>query len=266
MQAAIVIPARYASTRFPGKPLATIAGKSMLERTWLIAKQVKNAQAVYIATDDERIAAYATAFGAQVQITSQDCQNGSERVLEALDRLSIQPEIVVNFQGDAVLTPPSVIEPLIDALQNEKSLGIATAAARLNYQQYQEFAALKAKGSSGGTLVTFDRNYQALYFSKSMIPFLRNARQFEENESELPIFRHIGIYAYRHATLKKYVSLKPTPLELVEGLEQLRALENGIGIKIVIVNLEGRTHWSVDSREDADMVEKIIAREGELVL
>jgi 3-deoxy-manno-octulosonate cytidylyltransferase (CMP-KDO synthetase) len=266
MEAVIVIPARYGSTRFPGKPLVRISGKSMLERTWQIARSVKNAEHVFIATDDKRIAEHATQFGAKVQLTSAKCQNGSERVLEALHLLAIKPSIVVNFQGDAVLTPPNVIEALIAAMKEENTIGIATLAARLTYQQYKEFLTLKAQGAAGGTLVTFDGNGRALYFSKSIIPHIRNAADYQNNASNLPVFRHIGLYGYRLEALSQYVSLPPTPLETAEGLEQLRALENGVPIKVVVVDYEGRTHWSVDSPEDAHMVEAIIAREGELVI
>ena len=260
MKTVIVIPARYGSTRFPGKPLAIILGKSLLERTWRIANSVKGVDEVYIATDDERIFQHATAFGAKLLMTPAECANGTERVLAALQLAKLKPDIIVNLQGDAVLTPPVVLEALIDELTKTTSADIATAATRLNQDQYNELVKQKSAGQPGGTLVTFDLNCRALYFSRSIIPFVRNA------SSPVPIYRHIGIYGYRYRALEKYVTLVPSPLELAEGLEQLRALENGMPIQVVEVDYNGRTHWSVDSPEDAKMAESLILREGELVL
>jgi 3-deoxy-manno-octulosonate cytidylyltransferase (CMP-KDO synthetase) len=259
MKTVVVIPARYGSTRFPGKPLAIILGKSLLERTWRIGKAACGVDQVYVATDDERIRAHATAFGAEVLMTPLECTNGTERVLAALHRADITPEIIVNLQGDAVLTPPVVLEALVNGLIKQSSADIATAATRLSQEQYLELVEQKAHGQPGGTLVTFDKNYRALYFSRSIIPFIRNDSEFA------PVYRHIGIYGYRYDALLRYVSLPPSPLELAEGLEQLRALENGMKIQVVPVDYNGRTHWSVDSPQDAEMVEALIAREGELV-
>ncbi len=259
MKTVIVVPARYGSKRFPGKPLAVILGKSLLERTWHIAESVRGVDEVYIATDDERILEHATAFGAKVLMTPIECTNGTERVLAALQTTMLKPDIIINLQGDAVLTPPAVLESLIKELETKSSSDIATAATKLSPLQYRELVEQKAQGQPGGTLVTFDKNGRALYFSRSIIPFIRDA------SVSVPIYRHIGIYGYRYDALAKYVSLPPSPLELAEGLEQLRALENGMSIQVVLVDYHGRTHWSVDSPEDAKMAEALILREGELV-
>jgi 3-deoxy-manno-octulosonate cytidylyltransferase (CMP-KDO synthetase) len=266
MEAVIVIPARYASSRFPGKPLAMILGKSLLQRTWQIAKSVAGVDEVYVATEDERIADHATSFGAKAQITSSSCTNGTERILAALRALKIKPEIVINLQGDAVLTPPNTIETLLKTLKAEREVGFATLATRLNNQQYEELCHQKANGTAGGTLVTFDRSGKALYFSKSIIPFVRNRSNGSAGQDLPPVYRHIGLYAYRYEVLERYVSLAATPLETTEGLEQLRALENGISIRVVTVDYGGRTHWSVDSPDDAIVAEQIIKREGELLV
>lgn len=258
MKSAIVIPARYGSSRFPGKPLATIGGKTMLERTWQIASAA-GADFVLVATDDSRIATVATDFGAKVINTRSDCANGTERVYEALNTLGECPDIVVNLQGDAVLTPPWVLTELMRVMRNDRCVRIATPAVRLTLQQYQELANQKASGIVGGTFVVFDKHHNALYFSKAPIPFVRS-----KDSKDLPIFRHIGLYAYTRETLKEYLQLPATPLELTEGLEQLRALENGIPIRVVEVDYRGRTHWSVDSPTDVERVEAIIAAEGEL--
>ncbi len=270
MNTVVVIPARYGSTRFPGKPLANILGKSLLERTWRIATAVAGVDLVIIATDDERIAEHATAFSAQVQLTNKNWRNGSERSLEALQLLNLSPDIVVNLQGDAVLTPPTIIESLLKVLlqPNNSEFALATPCVQLTAEEYQNRLAEFGKGTTHGTMVTFDQKGRALYFSRALIPFPHNLNKFTQSNMSIdnvPAFRHIGLYAFRYEALQKYVSLPPTPLEKIEGLEQLRALEHGMPIKVVPVDYKGRTHWSVDHPHDIAIVEKIIKEEGELV-
>lgn len=257
MQSAIVIPARFGSSRFPGKPLHPIRGISLLERTWRIASEA-GADLVLVATDDERIEMHAQSFGAQVVRTSDRLENGTERVHEAIKNFGVNPQIILNLQGDAVLTPPWVLSELLEAMRRDPSIKMATPASKLSLQQYQELAAKKASGIVGGTLVVFDKKGNALYFSKSPIPYVRKAGD------DSPLYRHIGLYAYTKETLEQYLQLAPSPLEKTEGLEQLRALENCIPIRVVPVDYRGRTHWSVDSPEDVDKVEEIIAAQGEL--
>ncbi len=259
MKSVIVIPARHNSSRFPGKPLALISGKSLLHRTWSIAKAVNHIDEVYIATDDHRIEKHALEFGAKVIMTSVACENGTERMHEALSNANITPDIAINLQGDAVLTPPWVIQSLLDSMLTNPEDGLTTLATPISKQQYELMVSTKNKGAVGGTTVVFDLNHRALYFSKSLIPYLRNAKA-----TNAAAYRHIGLYGYRYPTLKKYLSLAPTPLEQTEGLEQLRALENGIPIRIVIVDYKGRSHWAVDSPDDVTIVENIISTEGEL--
>lgn len=254
MKSAIVIPARWGSSRFVGKPLHPIKGISLLERTWRIASMA-GAELVLIATDDARIEKHAQGFGALTVRTSESCENGTERVFQALNNYGVKPHVILNLQGDAVLTPPWVLSELLAAMQN---VPMATPATRLTLEQYQELAAKKASGIVGGTLVVFDKKFNALYFSKAPIPYVRKAGP------ESPLYRHIGLYAYTYETLQEYLSLPVSALEKTEGLEQLRALENCIPIKIVVVDYRGRTHWSVDSPEDVARVEEIIANEGEL--
>jgi 3-deoxy-manno-octulosonate cytidylyltransferase (CMP-KDO synthetase) len=258
MSAAIIIPARYGSSRFPGKPLQMIAGRSMLERVWRIARAARFCSRVVIASEDERVLAHAASFGAEAVLTSENCRNGTERVHEAATTLGLDAKIIVGLQGDAVLTPPWVLDALIDALETDADIDIATPAIRLDAQALRDFIAHKQISPTSGTTVVFDRDANALYFSKSVIPF-------PGRSDAAPVHRHIGLYGFRRASLAAFVALEPTPLERAEGLEQLRALENGMRIRIVLVDYAGRTHASVDTREDVALVEALIAAEGELV-
>lgn len=257
--AIIVIPARMASSRFPNKPLAMIAGKPMIERIWSIAKAVPEAKEVFIATDDPQLAKFANRFGAHILMTSPDCLTGTDRVAEAARQCGPHT-VFFSLQGDAVLTPPWVINEVLKTMLENPGIPMATPAVRLHGQALQDFIQSKKGGSSSGTTVVFDRNRNALYFSKALIPYERN-----ELNPERIIYRHIGLYAYRKDTLQRFSQLPEGPLEKSEKLEQLRALENGIGIRIVEVDYRGRTHGSVDRPEDVAIIESIIAKEGELL-
>lgn len=261
MKNIIIIPARYNSSRFPGKPLKEIKGKSLIYRTWSIAKAVKGVEEVYIATDHTGIQNHAIDFGAKVVLTGEH-PNGTERVFAAAKTLALkESDLIINLQGDAVLTPPWAIQSLVSQMAKDSTLAIGTLALKITPNEYATMKTSKMKGNVGGSMVVFDKNYNALYFSKSMIPYLRDSTL-----DNPPLYRHIGLYAYRFSALEKYVSLPETRLEKVEGLEQLRALENGISIRIVVVDYKGRTHGSIDSPSDVALVEKIIEEEGELVL
>jgi 3-deoxy-manno-octulosonate cytidylyltransferase (CMP-KDO synthetase) len=262
MKNIIVIPARFHSTRLPGKPLIQIKGKSMIYRVWRLAKSAQNIDEVFIATDDQRIQAHAQDFGAQVIMTKSNHPTGTDRVYHAVEQLKSRPEIIINLQGDAVLTPPWIIQNLIDTLTHDTDAKMATLTSQLSWEGYDHLVKSKATSKSSGTTVTFDKNNDALYFSKSVIPFVRNK---DEQRLMSPVYKHIGIYGYRYATLQEFVHLEQTPLEKTESLEQLRLLENGIKIKVVTTDLKGRTMWGVDSPEDVKTVEEIIDREGELV-
>lgn len=261
MQTCIVIPARYGSTRFPGKPLAKVAGKSLLERVWRISQAVKGVDSVLIATDDKRILEHARNFGAAACMTAPELANGTERVYRALRQENSNADIIVNLQGDAVLTPPWIIQAIVDSLKADISIEIATPAVRLSWTQFDELVASKCNGQAAGTLVTFDSEHKALYFSKAVIPFCRK----QDRQLPSPFFRHIGLYGYRRQTLEKYLSLEPGLFEQAEQLEQLRALEHGIPVKVVLVDYRGRTHWSIDNPADIEKAVEIISKEGELI-
>lgn len=255
-KALIVIPARMASTRLPGKPLAKVAGKTLLERVCLIAKSARGPFDIIVATDDPSIFSLAESIGVRVSLTKKECRNGSERVLEISRKF---PEYTVFFslQADAILTPPWILEELFHKMASDPKIPMATPAVLLEGKALQDFLLLKKRGSTSGTCVVFNKKNEALYFSKALIPYHR--------EKERPhIFRHIGLYAYRPLTLQSVYSLEKSPLEKLEKLEQLRALENGVSIRVVIVDYRGRTHGSIDTFEDIATLEKVILEEGEL--
>ncbi|MCA3249435.1 MAG: 3-deoxy-manno-octulosonate cytidylyltransferase [Rhodospirillaceae bacterium] len=260
---AIVIPSRYGSVRFPGKPLAAVAGITMLQRIWGIAQQVQRVSGVYIATDDQRIADHAASFGATVVMTPAECATGTDRVQAVFAQLPVaeRPDAVVNFQGDALLTPPWVLQAMVDELQQSPSVGMVTPVWQMSRAQLDQLKKNKESNPSSGTLAVFDKDRNALYFSKAIIPYFR---KLPEGDS-IPVYRHIGLYGYRLDVLDQLSTLPQTPLEVAEGLEQLRALENGIPIRCVLVDFRGRTHWSVDAPGDVAVAEQLIAREGELV-
>ncbi len=226
----------------------------MIERVWRLGKST--GIETVIATDDARLQAFAQHLGANVVMTSSHCLTGTDRVAEASYALD-QHSIFFSLQADAVLTPPWVIQEVLQAMIKDPAIAIATPAVELTGEALQQFIADKQSGSSTGTTVVFDLQSNALYFSKALLPFCRKAA---------PIFRHIGLYAYRKDILQRLTHLPESPLEKAEKLEQLRALENGIPIRVVLVDYRGRTHGSVDRPEDVAFVEKIIAKEGELIL
>ncbi len=257
MSAAIIIPARYGSTRFPGKPFCMVKGVTMLERVWHIASNVNGASRVIIATDDERIMFHAASFGAEAIMTSEACANGTERAHDAVYKARVTEQVIVNLQGDSPLTPPWVLEAMIAEMDGGAAADIVTPAVALEPASFETFLDQKQTTPSSGTTVVFDLNYKALYFSKAVIPFPRYA-------GHAAIFRHIGLYAYTREALARYVELTPAPLEKTEGLEQLRALEHGMIVRVAVVDYQGRTPWSIDAPEDVAVAEAIIDREGEL--
>lgn len=258
MTVAIVIPARFGSERLKGKPMLQIAGKSLLERVWCIAMASRGASRIVVATEDERVVDHAKSFGAEAVLTSDRCTNGTERVAEAIQVAGITEEAVINFQGDAVLTPPWILEAMIKEFASATPFDIVTPAVRLSEGELAALIEHKRAAPSSGTTVTFDLQRNALYFSKQIIPFVRKL-------GFANVHRHIGLYGYRRDSLARYVALPPSPLEQTEGLEQLRALENGLTVRVVVVDYRGRNHASVDTPEDIAVVERLIATEGELV-
>lgn len=257
MHTVIIIPARYASTRYPGKPLAMLnlpddTQKSLIELTWEAAQQVSGIDAVYVATDDARIQNAAQAFGADVIMTSDTCENGTERCAEAVYNKGIQADIVVNLQGDAPLTPPWFIEALVDEMKRDFQVQMATPVLRCDPLTYGHFVDDRRNGRVGGTTATFDKAGNALYFSKEVIPYIDPNKVIE---TPVPVFHHVGVYAYRPAALTAYKDWSHGPLEALEGLEQLRFLENGYPIRCVDVDAKGRVFWELNNPEDIPRIE-----------
>jgi 3-deoxy-manno-octulosonate cytidylyltransferase (CMP-KDO synthetase) len=236
MKSVILIPARFASSRYPGKPLVELRGaggvaKPLIQRSFEAASRVPGVDAVHVVTDDSRIADAARAFGALVILTSQAARNGTERCAEALAALD-DPDLVINFQGDALLTPPSFVTALIGEMRANPEAPVATPAMRLTTGEVRALQAEEAVGRVGGTSVVVNAAGHALYFSKRLIPHLPDGALSEHLS---PVRLHVGVYAYRPSALAAYAAAPPSELELLEGLEQLRFLDQGIPIDVVEV-------------------------------
>ena len=260
MSVLIVIPARHASTRYPGKPLVELRGaagraRSLIRRSWDAAMAVAGADRVVIATDDARIRDHAQGFGAEVVMTSTACRNGTERCAEAVASLGIAPEVVVNLQGDAPLTPPWFVEDLVAGLRADRDADVATPVLRCTGRMRADLIADRRAGRVGGTTAVFGRDRQALYFSKEVIPFA--AGDFGPDDPS-PVYHHVGVYAYRPAALADYAAWDEGPLERLEGLEQLRFLERGRRICCVEVQARGRQFWELNNPEDVARLEAMM--------
>lgn len=262
MRTVIVIPARFGSTRFPGKPLHMIAGKTLLQRVCETATQAAlqaDNLSVLVATDDERIFQHATSLNVPVVMTPEACETGSDRVMAAIEQLSEQPDYVINLQGDTPLLPINVLLDVIKTLQNNPSSPVITPAVRLSWTELDRFREHKQKSPFSGTSVVMDKNNRALWFSKNIIPAIRNEAKLRATSDLSPVFRHIGLYAYHVDALRQFVQLSPSYYETLEGLEQLRLLENGIAIDIVPVQLKDFAVFSgVDTPEDAVLAEQLL--------
>lgn len=256
MKVLIVIPARYASTRYPGKPLVVLKGrdgkKPLIQRTWETGRAIEGAHVV-VATDDDRIRSAVERFGGAVVMTSEDCANGTERCADALARLGADADIVVNLQGDAPLTPTWFINDLVSELAAHPEFGVATPVLRCDAMTYARFREDRSAGRVGGTTAVFSVDRRALYFSKEVIPFLP-----DPDVEAPPVFHHVGVYAYRPHALEAYLNRLPGPLETSEGLEQLRFLEHDVPILCVEVAARGRVFWELNNPVDVARIESVL--------
>jgi 3-deoxy-manno-octulosonate cytidylyltransferase (CMP-KDO synthetase) len=237
-----VIPARFTSSRFPGKPLARIGSKSMLEHVFERTSQARYLTSVTIATDDERIAAAARSFGAPVRMTRADHISGTDRVAEVAS--ADTAELIVNIQGDEPLIDPAAIDAAILPLLHDEDIRMGTLKKRI--EDPREI------GDPNVVKVVTDRSGNAIYFSRSTIPYMRSTKL--AGETACPTYKHIGLYVYRRDFLLGYSDLPVGPLEQAERLEQLRALENGYPIRVVETEYES---LGVDTPEDLERVSKL---------
>ncbi|WP_299836399.1 3-deoxy-manno-octulosonate cytidylyltransferase [uncultured Jannaschia sp.] len=257
MKTVILIPARYASTRYPGKPLAELrqrdgSTRTLIQMTWEAAQAVAGVDAIHVATDDDRIRTACEGFGASVLMTSPEAANGTERCADALDR--IEADLIVNLQGDAPLTPPWFVEALIERMRTDREAAVATPVLRCDRQTYEMFVEDRRAGRVGGTTAVFDRAGHGLYFSKEVIPYIAPGRV----PDPVPVFHHVGVYAYRPDALRAYTGWPEGVLEAREGLEQLRFLENGATVACVEVEARGRVFWELNNPEDIPRIEAVL--------
>ena len=263
MTAVIIVPARYASTRYPGKPLVPLKGargasKPLIQRSWEAAVAVPGVARVLVATDDARIAATAQGFGAEVAMTPETSRNGTERCAAALGSLGAA-DLIVNLQGDAPLTPPAFVSALIEAMLADPTIQVATPAVRATPEIHRRLLADQSEGRVGGTTVAIGANGDGLYFSKAVIPHVAPSAV---GDPALPVFLHIGVYAYRRAALEAYAALSPSPLEMLEGLEQLRFVEHGRPVRVVEVAAPGYDIWELNNPQDVAPIEAALAARG----
>lgn len=269
MHTAIIIPARYASTRLPGKPLVMICGQTMLQRVVrlsLAAAAGLNEVSVVVATDDERIRQHCQSIGVNAVMTSKEALTGTDRVAEAVRQMPSPPDFILNMQGDAPLTPPEFLRAMITAFAASPCDAV-TPVTQLTWNQLDELRQNKQTTPFSGTTAVFDaQTGNAFWFSKNIIPALRQEDKLRQHSRLSPIFRHIGLYGYSLDLLEKFIHLPESKFEQLEGLEQLRILENGYTIRCVPVDYQGRASMSgVDSPQDVVRAEALIAQYGELV-
>ena len=264
MSRAILIPARFQSTRYPGKPLVELKGasgeaKPLIQRSVEAARKVAGVDAVHVVTDDERIAEACARFGAPVLMTSPECRNGTERCAEALSQLGADIDLVINFQGDALLTPPGFVEALTARMDSDRDALVATPALRLRDSEVRALQAEEAAGRVGGTSVVVDGQGHALYFSKRLIPHLPAGAL---GGGLSPIRLHVGVYAYRREALERYVAAPVSELEQLEGLEQLRFLVEGVQMAVVEVATPAFALRELNNPEDVAPIETALAEAG----
>ena len=242
MQVLCVIPARYASTRLPGKPLKDIAGKPMICRVYERAAQAKRVSATLVATDDERIKTAVEEHGGQAMMTRNDHPTGTDRLAEVA-AAHTEADLIINVQGDEPLIDPGLIDELAAAFDDDADLQMATVMTEITDPEEQK--------NPNNVKVVTDQNGYALYFSRSLMPYPRH-------EGKSPVYKHIGIYAYRRDFLLRFAKMPQTPLEQAESLEQLRALENGYRIRVIKTNAR---FVGVDTAEDLEKVREIYRKE-----
>lgn len=264
MKTLIVIPARYGSTRFPGKPLQTIAGRTLLERVVQIARKAgeQTGARYVVATDHAAIAEYCAETGAPCVMTDSGLRTGSDRVLAAALAQNEKPDVVVNLQGDAPFTPAGHVVDIIrtfDAFSGD----VVTPVVRLGWDDLDTLRERKKVTPFSGTTCVMDAGGKALWFSKQVLPAIRNEDTLRAAGGMSPVYRHIGLYAYRLAALQRFQALDEGVYEKLEGLEQLRFLENGMSIQAVVVGPPRISMSGIDTPADAELAANRIAQLGD---
>lgn len=265
MQTLIVIPARYGSTRLPGKPLAMIAGETMISRVAGTAKRAAlmlEDAALVVATDDRRILEHCSDIGIDAVMTDPDLASGSDRALAATEALGLRPELVVNLQGDAPFTPPSHIVAIVEALRKSEA-DAATPYIRLGWQALDQLRSHKLKTPFSGTTLVTDSSGRALWFSKTILPAIRAEAELRKSQPLSPVCQHIGLYGFRFEALRAYCALPEGRYEKLEGLEQLRLIENGFRIQAVEVQPGPVAIPGIDTAEDIALAERLFSAPGE---
>jgi 3-deoxy-manno-octulosonate cytidylyltransferase (CMP-KDO synthetase) len=267
MKTLIIIPARYGSTRLPGKPLIKITGQTMLSRVVRLAKtaiqNTSNIQLV-VATDDVRITNHCDDIGVHSVMTPMTCETGTDRALAAMHALNAQPDFIINLQGDVPLMPPAFITALLDEITRVPNISMLTPVTQLTWDDLDTLRDNKKTTPFSGTCAILNKQNNAIWFSKNIIPAIREEVHDRANSKFSPVFRHIGLYAYSRTLLEQYVTWPPGYYEQLEGLEQLRVLEEGHQIRCVKVSSEHPLPSGVDSPEDITRVEALIATRGAL--
>ena len=262
MKTALIIPARYGSTRFPGKPLAMIAGKTMLQRVFelaLVATEDFDNVDILVATEDKRIFDHAQEIGARAVMTPDTCKTGTDRAAAAIEAADLTPDVVLNLQGDAPLTPPHFISDLLMAFTDRPMPDVVTPAYHLPWEDLDHLRKSKKTTPFSGTTVTVKEDGYALWFSKNIIPAIRGEEELRTQSLMSPVLRHIGLYGYKYEALKDFIKLPQSTYEKLEGLEQLRLLENNYTIKVVTIDPQGSPiHGGIDSPEDIAAAEDIL--------
>lgn len=265
MQTLIIIPARHGSTRFPAKPLAKIAGVTLLARVARIAENVctgRSDVSFLVATDHEDIRAHAEEMGAPVVMTDPGLASGTDRALAAADISATSPDFVINLQGDAPFTPPAHLEALI-AAAGQRTADVVTPVIRLSWDALDTVRDQKTREPFSGTSCVRRADGMALWFSKQVLPAIRKEDRLRADDPVSPVFRHVGLYGYTMPALRRFAELPIGHYEELEGLEQLRFLENGMSILTVEVEPGEAAMWGVDTPEDAAFAEQLIARHGD---
>lgn len=285
MKILIGIPARYASTRLPGKPLMKIAGKEMITRVWEIAQKVANNYPegmvkCAVATEDQRILDFCNDNGIECHLTSEKCETGTDRIAELVEKVDGNPEFVVNLQGDNPTCPPWFLESLINSYLNDNDVEVATPVVNLTWEMLEKLkeakkstpfsgtcAIVKAAPAEGMKTITDHDEWDAVWFSKTIVPTIRKEEKLKEiSPAFSPVLRHIGLYAYRADVLKQIGEVKDTLYSSgeTEGLEQLKFLSMGLKVKAVKVDYRGKDALSgVDSPIDLERAEEFFNKHGE---